>query len=200
MEEKMFYTYLWLRENGTPYYVGKGKSKRGFRKGCPVKEVVPEYVYEPDKERIVVQEHPCEEEAFEAEKFLISFFGRKDLGTGCLNNLTNGGEGVSGLKNPHTAEWNSRISESHKGKEVPQAMREQISRKLKGRKIPKDTLLKRAKAQTGLKRSVATRHKMSISAKNQKRTEAQKKALSEVVRLLWQDPEYRARMLEARKK
>ena len=88
----MFYTYLWLREDGTPYYVGKGTGRRGFDSdGHKVKRPK-------SRSEIIIQEWTSEEEAFLAEIFLIYYYGRKDLGTGCLRNLTNGGEGASGHK------------------------------------------------------------------------------------------------------
>lgn len=81
----MFYTYVWLRENDIPYYVGKGKGNRGFvSAGHRVKV--------PPKERIVIYPAESEVEAFENEIALIWYYGRKDLGTGCLRNLTDGGE------------------------------------------------------------------------------------------------------------
>ena len=86
-----FYTYLWLRENGTPYYIGKGNGRRGFRsQGHNVH--CPRF-----KSRIIVQHWESEEKSFEMEKWWISFFGRKDLGTGILRNMTDGGDGTSGM-------------------------------------------------------------------------------------------------------
>jgi hypothetical protein len=87
---KSFYTYLWLREDGTPYYAGKGRGRRAFTKDGHIASV-PD-----DAERIIIQEWPDEASAFEGERFLIGFYGRIDLGTGCLRNLTDGGEGSSG--------------------------------------------------------------------------------------------------------
>jgi hypothetical protein len=44
------------------------------------------------KGRVVVYIALDEDEALEMEKLLIWYYGRKDLGTGCLRNLSDGGE------------------------------------------------------------------------------------------------------------
>ena len=93
-----FYVYLYLREDDTPYYVGKGMGGRSECKkhNCEV----------PPEDRIeYVVENTTEEWAFFMEKELIDKYGRINDGTGILENLTDGGEGVSGSKWP---EWDSR--------------------------------------------------------------------------------------------
>ena len=47
---------------------------------------------------ILLKKNLSEWEAWRHEIYMISVFGRKDLGTGILRNRTNGGEGSSGLK------------------------------------------------------------------------------------------------------
>ena len=86
-----FYTYLYLRKDGTPYYVGKGRGYRAYVKRGRV--ISPPT----NKELILTQDFPTEEDAFAAEQFLIAYYGRKDLGTGLLHNRTAGGEGTSGF-------------------------------------------------------------------------------------------------------
>ena len=90
-DPKRFYTYAYLREDRTPYYIGKGSGSRIYstnRKGLnPPK----------DKSRIIfLKQNLTEEEAFKHEIYMIAVFGRKDLGTGILRNRTNGGEGAFG--------------------------------------------------------------------------------------------------------
>jgi hypothetical protein len=74
---------MWLREDGTPYYVGKGCRGRAFAKHS---------LHRPPKSRILIQYWESEDAAFEMEKWWINFWGRKDLGTGILRNLTAGGD------------------------------------------------------------------------------------------------------------
>jgi len=91
-----YYTYAYLREDGTPYYIGKGKGHRAYvnhyreKRNCIS---VPK-----DKSRIIfLKKNLNEEEAFKHEIYMIDVLGRKDLGTGILRNKTNGGEGASGV-------------------------------------------------------------------------------------------------------
>ena len=104
------YTYLWLREDGTPYYAGKGSGIRAFTSWA-------HGVHKPKtKDRIIVQEFESEEDAFVAEKFFISYYGRLDLDTGCLRNLTDGGENPPSAKGvKRSEETRNRMSEAQKG-------------------------------------------------------------------------------------
>jgi hypothetical protein len=110
--ENNFYTYLWLREDGTPYYVGKGIGLRAFRQGSPTLTSCDGYLTVPDRDRILLQYHPTEEAAFSAEKFLIWYYGKKSEG-GILINISDGG---SGGKQP--ADVCSRISNTLKIKGI----------------------------------------------------------------------------------
>jgi len=93
-----FYTYLWLREDGTPYYVGKGRGGRAGKRHRRIGNA-------PPQERILTQSFPSEKDALAAEQFFISFYGRKDLGNGRLINFSDGGEGGA---NPSPAERKRR--------------------------------------------------------------------------------------------
>jgi hypothetical protein len=141
-----FYTYAYLREDRTPYYIGKGKERRIYstnRRFKPPK----------DKSRIIfLKQNLTEEEAFKHEKYMIAVLGRKDLGTGILHNKTDGGEGSSGavksndtkeklskarkgkINKPHSEETKRKISEALKGKNNPnynKPLSDETKRKMK---------------------------------------------------------------------
>ncbi len=106
----MFCTYMYLRADATPYYVGKGTEERPFYEHRRVKRPA-------EDSRILIQFWSSEAEAFEMEKFYIRLFGRKDNGTGILRNRTDGGEGFSGMI--FSAEHKQHLSTSAKRKVGP---------------------------------------------------------------------------------
>ena len=109
METNRFYTYAYLREDGTPYYIGKGQTDRLYNR---TQHKVPL----PPRDRIIfLKKGLTNEEAMNHEKYMIFLYGRKDNGTGILRNRTDGGEGASGIK--LSQETKDKIGASLKGRQ-----------------------------------------------------------------------------------
>ncbi|MFZ3216331.1 MAG: NUMOD3 domain-containing DNA-binding protein [Candidatus Acidiferrales bacterium] len=146
-----FYSYLWLRENGEPYYAGKGKDDRAF--------AVKTHKVNPPSDRSYILVFPMlsEAEAFESEKAMIWLFGRQDNGTGCLKNVTNGGGGTSGYIVPEESRRRMGISQRGNQNSVvykrSERGRQEASERFRGNKYG-----------VGRKHSAETKAKQSVSA------------------------------------
>ena len=174
----IYYTYAFLREDRTPYYIGKGKGNRAYRRRD--KGIKPPK----DKSKILIlKQNLTEEESFRHEVYMIAVFGRKDLGTGILHNKTNGGDGVSGavvsdetrrkmseaLKGkPRSKEIRRKISEAHRGKTHSEESRRNMSESQKGKTFSEETKRKLSESQKGKNHSEETRRKMSEARKGKK--------------------------------
>lgn len=122
-----FYVYMYLRSDFTPYYIGKGFGKRAWKLG--------DRVTKPPKDInliFLVKEKLTEEQAFYWETYYIKEYGRKDIGTGILRNLTDGGEGSSGYK--HSKESLIKMSQPKSKAHI-----DKIRKKLIGRKLTEAT-------------------------------------------------------------
>jgi len=155
--DKRFYTYAYLREDRTPYYIGKGCGKRAFKKHfCGV----------PPKDRILfLKLNLTEKEAVKHEVYMIAVFGRKDLGTGCLRNMTDGGDGVG--KRVWTLEQRQKAREQKLGHRRSEDAKEKQSKTLRA---------------TPRRLSDETKQKMSTSHKKRGKSPEHLEKLQEMCR------------------
>ena len=167
-----FYTYAHIRnDTGLIFYIGKGSGRRAWKTDSRSKHwqnIASKHGY-----RVEILARWCDEsDAFAHERLLIDVF--KSLGHQLVN-LTDGGEGASGLV--RGAEFSAALSQRKRGntnmlgKQHSHETRALMSQSQKGRVITDDHKAKISaskkgnQAALGYKHTELARQRMSASAK-----------------------------------
>ena len=157
-----YYVYAYLRENGVPYYIGKGIGRRAYvvhKRKDSVK------INPPPLNRIQILEQGLTNVgACAIERRLIRWYGKKIDG-GVLTNMADGGDG-GGIKG-------SKLSEETKLK---------LSIINTGKKQSAETIEKKRRKALGSKRSDETKSKMSEWQKGRTLSDEMKLKLSDAAK------------------
>jgi len=174
--------YIYFHTSNTTnevFYVGKGYDRRAFRSNGRNNfwhRVANKHGYSVSLPHTGL----TESQAFAFEKEYIAKFGRRDLRTGSLVNLTAGGDGASGVV--HSEQWKSNMSA-----------------KMKGRVFSEEHRRNQTAAKVGKKRSEEMKMKLSIAMKGRRLTEEHKEKLRLASTLRRHTPETRKKMSEVQK-
>jgi hypothetical protein len=168
----MYYTYAYLREDKTPYYIGRGKHHSSYKYhrmsqkhtcGIP-----------PQERRLILKDNLSKEQAIKHEEYMISLFGLVWDKTGVLRNHVKDSRGGSNKGRKLSEETKKRMSLAMKkrwdsGIYDNDEYRNKISES--NRKNPRvknhseETKEKQRKASTGRLQSDETKKKRSESIK-----------------------------------
>ena len=144
------------------FYIGIGKtisrSKSKKYRNNLWHKIVKKYGYNIE----ILHQDITWDEACILEKEYILKYGRIDLDTGILVNMTNGGEGISNISD----EVRNKMSKSHKGKILSEETKKKISQSTMNRIVTEETRVKISNIHKGKIVSDLSKQKMSLSKKN----------------------------------
>ena len=134
----MAYVYRHIRlDKNEPFYIGIGSDKsyrRAFekkRRSGIWNKIICKTSYDVE----ILIDNLSWEQACSKEKEFILLYGRKDLNSGTLVNLTDGGEGALNRKYKTSEETKLKLSKAHIGKKVTDDIKLKMSITRKGKKF-----------------------------------------------------------------
>jgi len=155
MNNKVLYFHINPVKNEV-FYVGIGTLKRAKSKHNRSNHWL-SYIKKYDYDIMIEESNISWDEACELEKYWIKRIGRKDLGTGPLINLTDGGEGC--LNQKMSIESRQKMSKSKRN--MSDATKLKMSKSATGKKLSDTTKSKIAVALTG--KIVTDTHRLNLS-------------------------------------
>jgi hypothetical protein len=208
-----YHLYIYFRPNGVPCYVGIGRNKRWLdhlKKGSGnrhLKAIIA--LAGGTTPHVKIRDGMTKAQAIEAEIALIAAIGRKDLGTGPLVNLTDGGDGPSGfivgedvrriIGQKSKEKWNdpatrARIIEAqNKGRATPE-YRKKRSEISKANASNSDVRARSAETKRKTLLNPEIRKKISIATRNAMARPEIKCRMSEAQKKRFESPEARAKL------
>lgn len=189
----MAYLYRHIRlDKNIPFYIGIGENKDGGysrafdkqnrrRNSSIWKRIVAKTEYEVE----ILLDEISWEEACKKEKEFIKLYGRINIGTGILANMTDGGEGAVNMR--HSEESKKKMSEKRRGIKYPEERNIKIAETLKrkyksgerksgtkGRKHTDEWKTKNSERNKGKKHTDEAKKKMSLLMLGNKRNVGKK--------------------------
>jgi hypothetical protein len=157
MIENNWYVYRHIRlDKNEPFYVGIG-NKKNYARAYQTKpdrrnQIWCKIFSKTDIKIEIILDNLTKSQASKKEQEFIKLYGRKDLGTGILCNMTDGGDGIWNCK--RSEETKEKLRQSKLGDKNP----------MFGKSQSVETKLKRNKSLTGQKRSQEVKKKQSLGS------------------------------------
>jgi len=168
----MYYTYAYLREDKTPYYIGRGK----YQSECKYHRMSQKHTcgIPPKDRRIILKDNLSKEQAIKHEEYMIGLFGLICDETGILRNYVRDSRGGSNKGRKLSEETKQKMSLAMKkrwedgiydNQEYKNKIAESNKKNPRVKKHSEETKQKQRESNIGRIQSEETKRKRSESIK-----------------------------------